>query len=151
MTGRRASRRDLFRLLGRSAAGLAGEGAPFPSPPEPPPLLVEAPLERGRVVLDLALHPVPPGGCLRIAAAGSPEPVLLVRVSPDHFAAVSGDCPHCGGALRFDAERDAALCPRGRTAFRMDGTEAGGSPDLRLRSYPCHRAGPRVEVEVIVT
>jgi len=156
VTDRRSSRRDLFRLLGRSLAEAAGKGLPAPPPararaprgeaPEPP---VEAPLERGRLAVDLALHPIPPGCGRRVHAAGWPEPVLLVRVSPDHLAAVTADCPHCEGELRYDPGRDAVLCPRGEAAFRMDGHAAEGERRLRLRVYPCFTAGTRVEIGLL--
>ncbi len=144
MTERRASRRDLFRLLGGSVAGAAGRVVP-----EPPAPAAEAPVEGGRIVVDLSLHPVPPGKDRRFAAAGLAGTVLLARVPPDHFAAVTGDCPHCGGPLRFDEARDAVLCPRGGAAFRLDGTALEGPRDLRLRVHLCRRAGPRVEIEVL--
>lgn len=153
MTDRRASRRDLFRLLGRSLAEAAGEKLPAPPPSRPraapPAPALDLPLEHGRLVLDLAAHPVPPGTARRVHAAGWPEPVLLVRVSAGHFAAVGADCPGCEGALRWDAGRDAALCPRGEAAFRMDGLPADGSRDLRLRVYLCRVAGPRVEIDLL--
>ena len=120
-----------------------------PRPREVPAPADEAPVEGGRLVVDLALCPIPPVRDRRFAAAGWPETVLLARVPPDHLAAVTGDCPHCGGPLRFDADRDAVLCPRGRAAFRLDGTAIEGPPDLRLRVYACRRAGPRVEIEVL--
>jgi nitrite reductase/ring-hydroxylating ferredoxin subunit len=74
--------------------------------------------------------------------------VLLARVTADHVAAVTGDCPHCGGALAFDVGRDAVLCPSGAAAFRLDGSALAGPPGLRLASLPVRRAGPRIEIDL---
>ncbi len=164
--GRRASRRDLFRLLGETLAELAdgsrpaeaareagrvlsaAAGAP-PSGRLPPAPATPVPRERDRLVVDLARHPVPVARGRRFVAEGGDGAVLLVvRVTPDHFAAVDGDCPHCGGALAFDVPTDAVLCPGGQVAFRMDGRPLRGPADLRVRSWPCHLAGPRLEVGV---
>jgi nitrite reductase/ring-hydroxylating ferredoxin subunit len=109
---------------------------------------VDLPLEEGRLVVDLSLHPVVPGSGLLLVAAGLPGAVLLARVTLDHLAAVDGDCPHCGGPLVFDGPCDAAVCPSGAAAFRLDGTPTGGTPAaLRLRSFPVRRLGMRVEIE----
>lgn len=153
MTERRASRRDLFRLLGRTVAGAAGKrlpgeppaGAALPPQEEP----VEAPLEGGRLVVDLSRYPVPAQGDRRVHHPAWPGPVLLVRVTMDHFAAVSADCPHCDGPFRYDPGLDAVACPGGVCLFRMDGLPFQGPRDLRLRVYPCHLAGQRLEIDLL--
>jgi nitrite reductase/ring-hydroxylating ferredoxin subunit len=149
---RRASRRDLFRLFGRSLADAVGKKVPaVPAAPSPPPVPVpatEVPVERERMVVDLALHPILPGTGKRFRAEGAREPILLARVTKEHLAAVSGDCPHCGGALSFSGERDAVLCPAGAAAFRLDGGGIEGPGHLRLATYAVRRLGPRVEVDL---
>jgi nitrite reductase/ring-hydroxylating ferredoxin subunit len=144
-----SSRRDLFRLLGKPFLEAARRGVPSadeaPSPPTPG---EEVPVERGRLVVDLSVHPLVPGTGRRFLGAGAPETILLARVSADHLAAVSGDCPHCGGPLAFSGERDAVLCPRGRASFRLDGCVIEGAGHLRLRTYLCRRAGQRVEIDL---
>jgi len=156
MEERRASRRDLFRLLGRTLADAAGKRIPdAPVPPTPPlPRMASVPaaglpLERGRMVVDLSVHPIVPGSGKRFLGAGAPEVVLLARVTPEHLAGVSGDCPHCGGPLAFDGQRDAVLCPRGEASFRLDGCVIDGPGYLRLRTYLCRRVGTRVEIDVL--
>ncbi len=156
MEERRASRRDLFRLLGRTLADAAGKSIP-PVPVPPPPLpprsppapAAELPLERGRMVVDLTIHPIVPGSGKRFLGAGAPEAVLLARVTAEHLAGVGGDCPHCGGPLSFDGRRDRVLCPRGGATFRLDGCVDEGPGYLRLRTYLCRRVGPRVEIDVL--
>ncbi len=154
MNGGGSSRRDLFRLLGRPFLEAARRGAPpsgedpSPTAPGPPTPGEEVPVERGRLVVDLSVHPLVPGESRRFAGAGVPGTVLLARVSADHLAAVGGDCPHCGGPLAFSGERDAVLCPRGRTSFRLDGCVLEGAGHLRLRTYLCSRAGQRVEIDL---
>lgn len=148
-----ASRRDLFRLLGRVVADAAGARIPAPAaPPRPAPPQepeAEVPLERARLVVDLALHPVPAQRARRFVNPAWPGPVLLVRVTMDHFAAVDADCPHCGLALSWDPGREVVHCPRDATAFRMDGLPSEGRRDESLRSYPCHAAGPRLEIGLL--
>jgi len=152
---RRSTRRDLLRLFGRAAAEAAGKR--IPSPPKalqgagaaPPPPPVEVPLENARLVVDLSLHPVVPGSARRFENPGWPGPVLLVRVTADHYAAVDADCPHCGDALAWDAELDAAVCPRGEASFRMDGLPFDGRREAELRVYTCHPAGPRLEIGLL--
>jgi nitrite reductase/ring-hydroxylating ferredoxin subunit len=100
------------------------------------------------MVVDLARHPIPPGTGRRFRGTGLAQAILLARVSDDHVAAVTGDCPHCGGPLSFDGDRDAVVCPGGTVAFRLDGEPLGGLPGVRLRSHACGRAGPRVEIDV---
>ncbi len=154
---RESTRRDLLRLFGRAAAEAAGKRLPLPPPPPPsrrpglppPEPPVEAPLERGHLVVDLALHPVPAQTARRVENPGWPGPVLLVRVRIDHFAAVDADCPHCGSALAWVHERDAAVCPRGEVSFRMDGLPFEGRSDAELRIYPCFLAGPRLEIGLL--
>jgi nitrite reductase/ring-hydroxylating ferredoxin subunit len=155
---RRASRRDLFKLIGRTLADAAGKRIPpLPPPPalppkrEPPAPAVEIPLERGRMVVDLAVHPIVPGSGKRFRGAGAPEVVLLARVTPEHLAGVSGDCPHCGGPLSFDGRKDRVLCPRGEATFRLDGCVDEGAAFLRLRTYLCRRIGARVEIDAVPT
>jgi nitrite reductase/ring-hydroxylating ferredoxin subunit len=149
---RGASRRDLFRILGRVVADAAGRRLPgagaTPPPPSAPPQEpeAEAPLERARLVVDLALHPVPAQRARRFVNPAWPGPVLLVRVTMDHFAAVDGDCPHCGLALTWEPSREVVHCPRDGTSFRMDGLPAEGRRDASLRSYPCYLAGLRLEI-----
>ena len=157
MTEGRSSRRDIFRLLGRTIAEAAGGKLPpvpgprrqAPSPSPPPEPVLEVPLERGRLVVDLALHPIPPQRSRRVHAPGWPEPVLLVRVTPAHFACVTADCPHCEGAMAWEPERETVLCPRGAAAFRLDGHPAEGPRRLRLRVYPCFVLGARVEIDLL--
>jgi len=161
---RRASRRDLFKLIGQTLADAAGKriqlppgtGAPSPGPAAPvkreaPAPAAEIPVERGRMVVDLSVHPIVPGSGKRFLGAGAPEVILLARVTPEHLAGVSGDCPHCGGPLSFSGKRDSVLCPRGAVSFRLDGCVVEGPGYLRLRTYLCHRIGPRVEIDVIST
>lgn len=136
------SRRDLFRLFGRPLSKLAG----LDGGSAPPPDAEEAPVERGRLVIDLALRPIPVGTGRRFLPAIGGGSVLVAGISDAHLAAVDGDCPRCGGALRYEPARDAVLCPAGCAAFRLDGSAIEGPPGLRLRSLPVHRAGPRVEV-----
>jgi len=157
VSDRKASRRDLFRLLGRSLAEFAEEKTALPagagktpaSRAAPSAPAAEVPVERGRLVIDLAVHPVPVHRGRRFRGAGWEEPILVVRVTPEHYAAVSGDCPHCGGPLAFDLAADVARCPRGEAAFRMDGVPTEGAPDRELRVYVARAAGPRLEVAVI--
>src|SRR5690349_17906688 len=125
---RRSSRRDLFRLFGRTLAdaatrkapllpgteggpGGAGPGAPGPgegpfAEPSPPPgssaPADEIPAERGSLVADLAVHPIVPGSGRRFRGEGAVEAILLARVTAEHLAAVGGDCPLCGSPLLFD-------------------------------------------------
>jgi len=143
LTEGKRSRRELFRLLGKPFAAAAG------GPPAPP--AEEAPVEGGRLVVDLSRHPLPPGTGRRFRGTGAPGSILLARVSADHLAAVGGDCPACGGALRFDGARDAVLCPGCGAAFRLDGRPAdgGGGGGASLRSHACRSAGPRVEIDAI--
>jgi nitrite reductase/ring-hydroxylating ferredoxin subunit len=150
MTEERRSRRDLFRMFGKGFAEAAARAVPpapgkAPRPPAEPP--AEAPVERGRLVVDLTVHPLLPGRSLRFRGEGFPRVVLVARVTPGHFAAVDGDCPCCGGALRFETRRDGVLCPLG-SSFRMDGGQIEGPPGRSLRSYPVHALGPRLEVEL---
>jgi len=155
---RRASRRDLFKLLGQTLADAAGKAIPAvpagraPEAPRSKPVpAAEIPVERGMLTVDLAVHPILPGSGKRFQGAGAPEVVLLARVTPEHLAAVGGDCPHCGGPLSFDGKRDAVLCPRGTITFRLDGCVLEGPGHLRLRSYLCRRIGPRVEIDLAST
>lgn len=150
---RRASRRDLFKLIGQTLADAAGKAIPevplAPGTPRSKPAPAEEiPVERGMLAVDLTVHPVLPGSGRRFLGAGAPEAILLARVTPEHLAAVGGDCPHCGGPLSFDGKRDAVLCPRGTITFRLDGCVLEGPGHLRLRSYPCRRIGPRVEIDL---
>jgi hypothetical protein len=108
---------------------------------------VEVPAEGGRLVVDLARHPVVPGTGLRVAGPGATGSILLARVSLDHYAAVSGDCPECGGALAFDGPSDAVHCPRGVASFRLDGCAIRGPGHLRLRPFLVARLGDRVEID----
>jgi hypothetical protein len=153
---RSGTRRDLFRLLGDAVTGriadavpgLPAEGgpeAPVRGPAEP---ATEVPAAEERLVLDLAIHPLPLVKGRRFRGDGWPETVLVVRVSPDHVAAVSADCPCCGGPLAYSPSRDDAACPRG-TAFRLDGAPRPGAPrgTPPIASYPCRAAGPRLEIE----
>ena len=157
MTAGRSSRRDLFRLLGKTIIDAAGKRIPAavpppqrrPAPAAEPEGTIEVPLERGHLVVDLSLLPIPPGRSRRVTHPAWPEPVLLVRVAADHFAGVTADCPHCGGALAWSAAAETARCPRGAAAFRMDGHAAEGERRLRLRVYPCLVAGPRVEIDLL--
>lgn len=153
---RRASRRDLFKLIGQTLADAAGRQVPVPPPPAPaavkreaPAPAAEIPVERGRMVVDLSVHPIVPGSGKRFLGAGAPEVILLARVTPEHLAGVSGDCPHCGGPLAFSGKRDAVLCPRGAVSFRLDGCVVEGPAYLRLRTYLCRRIGPRVEIDLL--
>jgi nitrite reductase/ring-hydroxylating ferredoxin subunit len=107
-------------------------------------------MEGGRLVVDLATFPILAGAGLRLQPAAWPDAVLVVRVSEEHYAAVTGDCPHCGGPVHWEATTDSVLCPRARASFRLDGSLREGAGDLRLRSFPCRRAGPRLEVDLAV-
>lgn len=141
--------REATRALRPPDAAPSADRGEAPYPTEDRALSAPAtavPLERGRLVVDLGTHPVPLARGRRFVAEGGGPVVLLVRVTVDHFAAVDADCPHCGGALSFDVPEDAVLCPVGQAAYRMDGRPVRGPADLRIRSHPCHRAGPRVEV-----
>jgi len=142
VSDRRASRRDFLRLF---RGGFAGAAKPAPPPSRRP---VEVPVERGRAVVDLAKHPVPPGKDLLLVPAGATVAILLARPSAGHYAAVAGACPLCGGDLRYDPIRDAALCPGGDAAFRMDGLPQEGPRDRRISAFIVRRAGPRVEIDL---
>ena len=93
--------------------------------------------------------PLAPGRARHVVHPNWPEPVLLVRVTPDHFAAVTAHCPHCFRPLRWDGEREVAACPQGAGAFRLDGLPAEGPRDLRLRVYPCTLAERRVAIGLL--
>jgi len=153
MEERRASRRDLFRLIGRTFAEAAGKRIPaLPAPPPvkgPPAPADVVPVEGGRLVVDLSLHPIVPGSSRRFRGPVEGEAILLARVTAEHLAAVGGDCPHCGGPLAFDGKRDAVLCPAGEASFRLDGCVVEGAGYLRLRTYLCRRIGPRVEIDLL--
>jgi hypothetical protein len=146
------SRRDLFRLLGRPLSNLAGAPGDPPragwrpdtgaAPPD------EAPIERGRLVVDLDVRPIPVGTGRRFLPAGRDGSVLVARVSESHLAALPGDCPRCAGALRYDAARDVVACGACEAAFRLDGSPLEEYARERLPSYPVRRAGPRVEIDL---
>jgi hypothetical protein len=129
----------------RGAPAGAARPAPARAPRRRP---VEVPVERGRAVVDLALHPIPPGRDLLVIPAGATVAILLARPSAGHYAAVAGDCPLCGGDLRYDPVRDAALCPGGDAAFRLDGLPQEGPRDRRISCFVVRRAGPRAEIDL---
>ena len=142
MSERGASRRDFLRMFRGAPAGAA---KPSSAPRRKP---VDVPVERGRAIVDLAERPIPPGKDLLVLPAGATVSILVARPSPGHYAAVSGDCPLCGGDLRYDPVRDAALCPGGDAAFRMDGLPQEGPRDKRISCFVVRRAGPRVEIDL---
>jgi nitrite reductase/ring-hydroxylating ferredoxin subunit len=156
---RKASRRDLFRLIGRSLAEFAEESRPAeairaasdalggPKRRQRMPA-TKVPVEEGHLVIDLGMQPVPINRGRRFQGIDTDLFILVVRVTPEHFAAVTADCPHCGGALKFDVPSDAVRCPDGAIAFRMDGQQSEGPGEMRLVSYACRSAGPRVEVDL---
>jgi nitrite reductase/ring-hydroxylating ferredoxin subunit len=142
LSGRETDRRGFLRSLGKPL-GDAVRGTPRPAPAD------EVPVEEGSLVVDLALHPVPPGTGRRFRGPGAPGAILLARVTADHAAAVTGDCPHCGGPLAFDGARDAVLCPGGAVAFRLDGNPLGEGRGLALRCHACRSAGARIEIDLV--
>jgi hypothetical protein len=110
---------------------------------------VAVPVERGRAVVDLAHHPLPTGKDLLVVAEGSPGTILVARPSGDHFAAVGGDCPHCGEGLHYDPLADLAVCPSRGGAWRLDGLPQEGPRDRRISSFIVRRAGPRLEIDLL--
>ena len=147
MSDERPNRRDFLRIFGGAATG---KRKPVPAGPRSRPWRapVAVPLEGDSAVVDLAHHPLPPGRDLLVVAGGRPGPILVGRPSADHFAAVGGDCPHCGEELHWDPMEDVAACPGGGGSWRLDGMPRDGPRDRRVPSFVVRRAGPRLEIDL---
>ena len=84
--------------------------------------------------LPLPLELGKPGGQVKVRIAGSESPVLVWRTEIG-FGAATLSCTHCGGEIRYEAERQRLICPLG-ARFSLDGSIVDPGPRRKpLRTY----------------
>jgi len=149
-------RRGLFGLLGRGARGLRdalGEGAEALRPGGGPGGAssydrIERPAEEciegrpdGFEAYTIARKAdfIQVGTSLTVRGEDLPETIVLVAVTPTHFAACSGECPVDGSDLVWAPALDRVLCPGCQSLWRMDGDPVSGPAASQLQGYSVDR------------
>jgi len=152
---RGVSRRGLFGVFGKGLQSLregldeahrahSGEAAgPRDLPPDPPASLgdfervVRPPDELVRATsgapgtwgLDLGERRLAIGDSVLVSGAELTEPVILVRVNANHWAACTCECPVDGSDILWAKDDDRLRCPGCASEWRLDGASLGGPAD----------------------
>ena len=146
------SRRRLFGLLGRGfrevrstldpKSGRAEPAEPVEQYPDFDRILrsdvevVEAvPDGVGAWRVDLRDRPIPVGDSIGLRGDDLVEPLVVVRVLENHYAACSAECPVDGSELLWSAEEDRLFCPSCQSRWRLDGESTRGPADSALGRY----------------
>ena len=80
------------------------------------------------------------GGAILVVPEGSFDPVIVVRLSADEFAAYSSTCPHRSCSVDLPNEDGIVVCPCHNSTFDLRGRYLGGPANADL---------PPVTLEVI--
>jgi len=108
--------------------------------------------EGGRVLLSLsaaeALHPV--GGAIRCALGGEETEIelIVVHAAPETYRAFVDQCTHNGKALELLPESKILQCRSRKARFDLEGRVLRGPAKHALLSYPVHRQGDELVIEV---
>jgi hypothetical protein len=144
-TRRGVSRRDLLGGILRrpvdevrtqlGAPGAAKPAFTYPRRQRPADHTVRAVRDdAGRYRVDLAARPLAGGMSWRVVADDLAEALVLVRVSADHVAAATGECPLDRSDLFFQRQQDVLWCAGCGSQWSLDGEVVRGPARGRLLS-----------------
>ncbi|MFN2567510.1 MAG: ubiquinol-cytochrome c reductase iron-sulfur subunit [Gemmatimonadaceae bacterium] len=93
------------------------------------------PISDGRVRLVLAEHPelTRPDGALKILPDGATNPLYVLRLEGDQFAALSPICTHQGCTVDIQGPR--LVCPCHGSTYDRDGTVLRGPAERALTRF----------------
>jgi cytochrome b6-f complex iron-sulfur subunit len=75
--------------------------------------------------------------------------ILVVRTGETEFKAFSAKCPHKGGPIKFDTDKNQLYCPWHDSIFGLDGQNISGPAKIPLSVYPAEAGDKTVVVKVI--
>lgn len=98
---------------------------------------LRVPVERGRVRIPLAGHPrlATPLGFLKLQPEGHPDPVFVLSLGGDAYAAVSPICTHRGCTV--DVSGAVLECPCHGSTYDRHGRVLEGPAERPLHRHPC--------------
>lgn len=103
-------------------------GSPSPRASYPKRLRVQSDTVRatadasGNFLVDLGAAPLAVGQSRRVVAAELGEALVVVRVSEEHHAAATGECPVDGSDVLWHAPQEVLWCPGCGSRWRLDGS-----------------------------
>ena len=171
MADRGVSRRDLFGgilrrpveelkdKLPKALGGVVPGARPAPTPAAARPAFprrIRPPMHTivavadaaGRFRVDLNAKPLDVGRSWRVAAAELAEPLVLVHVSPTHYAAATGECAVDGSDVQWHPGEDVLWCPACGSRWRLDGAVVRGPARRGLLSLHVDEAEGVVRIDV---
>jgi Rieske Fe-S protein len=106
------------------------------------------PVVDGRARLRLADHPelAQPGGSLKIAPGGSPDPIFVLAEPNGSYTALSSRCTHRGCVV--DVQGPRIVCPCHGSTYDRDGRVLRGPAERALARYDVTRSGDYLEVRL---
>lgn len=85
--------------------------------------------------IDLKGRRIEPGHDAVVRGGGMDEPMVLVRVHAQHWAACTGECPVDGSDILWKHDDDLLRCPSCGSAWRLDGESLEGPADSALARF----------------
>lgn len=102
----------------------------------------------GNFLVDLSAAPLEIGQSRRVVAAELGEALVVVRVSEDHHAAATGECPVDGSDVLWHAPQEVLWCPGCGSRWRLDGSVVCAPTKIGLLSIHVDEAEGVLRLDV---
>lgn len=143
MSGPVFTRREFLKGAVLAIGGVAGislSGCVSSTAP-----IVRAQVLSNRIRVDLARPELAnTGDGIQLSADELDYPILLIRVSPDRFVALSTECMHLGCAVK--KQPSVIRCPCHGSVYDLEGKVLNGPTEQPLRQYEVRLLGTVAEV-----
>jgi Rieske Fe-S protein len=107
------------------------------------------PVMNGTVTIPVAGTPLAsPGGAVTGAVLGLADPIVVVRVDANTFAALNATCTHMCCAVKYDPTNKNLLCPCHGSTFDLEGHVTGPPAPRDIQTYPVTFDGTNAVVDV---